>query len=276
MLSRSRPSVDLKPLVTTAAQDLVRGAGKWELWGRLGWLDVKRRYRRTVIGPFWSSVSLAIYVGALGAVGAGLWHQRLGDYLPFLVTSLIVWMLVSSLITEGCQMLISGASLFRHTAFDYSILAYALVWRNLIVFLHHLVVYAAVAVLLAPHLLGPMVLLAVPGLLAVLVNGVWAVLLFGMLCLRFRDVQPLVGNVVQVAMFVTPIFWPPDSLEGTNRLIFVDLNPFHHVIDIVRAPLLGKIPSVESYAAVALITLAGWSLTYLFFHRFRRRIAYWS
>jgi ABC-type polysaccharide/polyol phosphate export permease len=97
-----------------------------------------------------------------------------------------------------------------------------------------------------------------------------------MLCLRFRDVQPLVGNVVQVAMFVTPILWPPDSLEGSNRLIFVDLNPFHHVIEIVRTPLLGKIPSVESYGAVALITLAGWLLTYLFFHRFRHRIAYWS
>jgi ABC-type polysaccharide/polyol phosphate export permease len=276
MLTHSRPTVGVKPLMTTAAQDLVRGAGKWELWGRLGWLDVKRRYRRTVIGPFWSSVSLAIYVGAVGAVGAGLWHQRLDEYLPYLVTGLIVWMLVSSLITEGCLMLISSAGLFRHAAFNYSTLAYALVWRSLIVFLHHFVVYAAVVILLAPQVLGPMVLLAVPGLLVVLVNGVWVVLLFGMLCLRFRDVQPLVGNVVQVAMFASPILWPPDKLEGTNRLIFVDFNPFYHMIEIVRAPLLGNIPTVESYAAVSLITVAGWSLTYLFFRHFRCRIAYWS
>jgi lipopolysaccharide transport system permease protein len=91
-----------------------------------------------------------------------------------------------------------------------------------------------------------------------------------MLCLRFRDVQPLVGNVVQVAMFVTPILWPPDSLEGSNRLIFVDLNP---------------IPARHRYRTDAAARqdpqcrkLCGrrWLLTYLFFHRFRHRIAYWS
>ncbi len=274
MLSRTESAPRL--FVIPAGQDLLRGLMQWQLWGRLGWLDVKRRYRRTVIGPFWSSISLAIYVGALGAVGAGLWHQNLHVYLPFLTGGLIAWMLISTMVNEGCLLLISSAHLFRQIRFDYSILAYALIWRNFIVFLHHIVIFVIILLALAPDDLGLATLLVIPGILLVLLNGAWAALLSGVLCLRFRDVQPLIGNIVNVAMFVTPIFWPPNSLTGEEHLIFVDLNPFHHLVDVIRGPLLGEIPAAESYVWVVLIALAGWALTYLMFRRFRCRIPYWS
>jgi ABC-type polysaccharide/polyol phosphate export permease len=276
MLTRTQSDSLPKPLGITVEEDLFRGLMRWQLWGRLGWLDVKRRYRRTVIGPFWSSITLAIYVCALGAVGSGLWNQNLHHYLPFLVAGLITWMLISTVINEGCTLLIGSAPLFRQIGFDYSILAYALIWRNFIVFLHHFVVYSAIVLLLAPNVLGLTTLLAIPGVLLVLLNGLWVALLSGLLCLRFRDVQPLIANIVSVAMFITPIFWPPDSLEGTKHFIFVDLNPFFHVVDVVRMPLLGQIPAAESYLWVILIALTGWTATYLFFRRFRCRIAYWS
>jgi ABC-type polysaccharide/polyol phosphate export permease len=246
------------------------------LWGRLGWLDVKRRYRRTVIGPFWSSISLAIYVFAVGMVGAGLWHQNLHEYLPFLVAGLITWTLVSTVINEGCLLFISSTHLFRQIGFDYSILGYSLVWRNLIVFLHHLVVYVVILVIFAPGSVDFSTVLAIPGMALVLMNALWVVLLVGVLCLRFRDIQPLVGNIVSVSMFITPIFWPPENLRGTEHLIFVDLNPFYHVISVVRAPLLGQVPSAANYAWVLGMTAGGWALTYLFLRRFRSRIAYWS
>src|ERR1700692_2985102 len=56
----SQPSVGLRSLGLTAAEDLIGGLSKAYLWGRLGWLDVKRRYRRALLGPFWTSISLAI------------------------------------------------------------------------------------------------------------------------------------------------------------------------------------------------------------------------
>jgi homopolymeric O-antigen transport system permease protein len=56
----------------------------------------------------------------------------------------------------------------------------------------------------------------------------------------------------------------------------VEMNPLYHMINVVRAPLLGTLPELTSYVVVALITLAGWILTYRVFRQFRRRIAYWS
>jgi ABC-type polysaccharide/polyol phosphate export permease len=266
----------LRSLALTAGQDIIGGLWKTELWGRLGWLDVKRRYRRTMLGPFWTSISLSMYVMGVGLVGAGLWHQNISDYLPFLVSGMVAWLLVSTIITEACTLLVSGHALFRNVTFEYSILAYALVWRNLITFLHNLVVWLLIVGVLRPEALGFTVFLALPGVLLIALNGVWISLLCGMFCLRFRDVTPLVSSIIQISMLITPIFWPPESLQGSRRLIFVGLNPLHHMVDIVRSPLLGKVPAATSYLIVVLITVGGWYLTYVVLRRFRRRIAYWS
>ena len=270
------PYTGLRALTSTAWEDLAGGLSKTELWGRMGWLDVKRRYRRTLLGPFWTSMSLAVYVLSVGLVGAGLWHQNIHEYLPFLVSGMIVWMLVSTIISESCSLLISGQGLFRNIRFEFSIFAYALVWRNVLVFLHNLIVYVLIAIPLKPELIGWTVLLAIPGILLVLINGVWLALLIGMLCLRFRDVQPLVSTALQISMLITPLFWPPESLSGSGRIIFVELNPIYHLIEVVRAPLLGNIPGMTSYVAAVVIATGGWLLAYFVFERFRSRITYWS
>jgi ABC-type polysaccharide/polyol phosphate export permease len=262
-------------LATPAWVDLYRGAKAVPLWGRLGWLEVKRRYRRTVLGPIWSTLSLAIFVLAIGAMGAGLWNQETGSYLTFLSSGMVVWIMLSTMITEGCGLFINETQNIRQLRFDYSLLAFSCVWRNLIVFAHNVWVYIILAVIFSRLPMTPAVLLVIPGILLMVLNGLWISICFGLLCSRFRDIQQLVTSLVQIAMFITPIFWPPDNLQGIRRLIFVDLHPLYHVIEVVRAPLLGKVPLMESYVATVLIIIVGWITTYFLYNRFSRRIAYW-
>lgn len=266
----------LTRLTTSAGQDLVRGLRRWDLWTRLGWLEIKRRYHRTAIGPFWSAVSLGIFVAVFSAVGSALWGQKLGDYVPFLATGMVVWIMISNLVSEAGTLFVAGAGIFRQTRFDYSILVYALVWRNFIVFLHNLLVYVFAIVIFAPHLISPVIVLAFVGLALLLVNLCWLGLLLASFCLRFRDMQQLITSLIQICMFVTPIFWPPDSLHGYHRLLFVELNPLYHMIDIVRSPLIGEVPEMRSYGVAILVAIIGWFITYLAFSRFRRRLPYWS
>src|SRR5262245_4182478 len=152
------------PLTKSAAQDLLDGLVRKHLWLRLGWLEVKRRYRRTIIGPFWTSISLAIFVITLGTVGAGLWKESIRTYLPYLTSGMLVWMMVSATLTEACTLFISASTLLRNIRFDYSLLVYSLIWRNFIVFLHHLAVYVVLVLLLAPGLINLNILLTVPGI----------------------------------------------------------------------------------------------------------------
>jgi ABC-type polysaccharide/polyol phosphate export permease len=265
------------PLHKSAGRDLIDGALRAKLWARLGWLEVKRRYRRTVIGPFWSVVSLATLVVTMGAVGAGLWRLDLYTHLPYLTAGILGWTMISTSLGEACSVFIANASLFRNSRCDFSLLAYSLVWRNLLVFLHHLVVYAIIVLAFAPHyLLSPATLLLLPGLALLALNGVWATLLLGMACLRFRDIQQVVLSVLQICFFITPILWPADLLVGNGRLAFVDLNPIHHCVEMVRAPLLGTAAAAESYLVVAGLAVVGWLVTYWLFGRFRARLPYWT
>jgi len=57
--------------------------------------------------------------------------------------------------------------------------------------------------------------------------------------------------------------------------LWVDANPFYHLVDIVRAPLLGKAPSLLTVVSVLAMAIVGWYLTYLLYVRFRRRVPYW-
>jgi ABC-type polysaccharide/polyol phosphate export permease len=270
------PIAGLTPTSVTAAQDLLNGLKQWRLWGRLGWIDVRRRYSRTTIGPFWSAISLAMMVLALGSVGTGLWSKRASEYLPFLAAGMVVWVTVSNITNEACSLFIASTGLFRQLRFNYSVMAYALAWRNLITFGHNLSVFVLMSIVFGGPLLTPATPLALIGLVFLMVNSVWIAIVLGMFCLRFRDVQQLIGSLLQISMFVTPIFWPPDDLRGPAHTIFVDLNPLYHFIVLVRSPLLGQVPSAESYIAVILMTIAGSWAGYRMFSYFRKRIAYWG
>jgi ABC-type polysaccharide/polyol phosphate export permease len=264
------------PLKRSAIGDLIDGALRVEVWTRLGWLEIKRRYRRTVLGPFWSVISLAVLVVAIGTVGTSLWNQDPFTYLPYLTAGLLVWTMIATSLSEGCGVFIAGTNLFRNSSCDFSVLIYALLWRNLIVFVHHLAIYVLAVLAFATHLLTPATLLLVPGLALLVVNGIWVTLLLGLACLRYRDIQQLVASVTQIAMIVTPIFWPIDQLAGTARLFFVHLNPIYHCIEVARAPLLGSAPTLGNYVVVVALAVVGCSVTYWAFERFRERIPYWS
>ncbi len=267
---------ELEPLAITARQDCLAGLRRWDVFARLGWFEVKRRYRRTIIGPLWGTLNLAVFILALGSVGGGLLGKNMSEYLPFLATGMIMWVFISTIISESCSLFVASQNLFRQMQFSYSTLAYALVWRNFIVFLHNIAVYFILIILLAPHLLTPWTLLAIPGIMLIILNGVWISLLLGMICLRFRDLQQLVATFIQIGMFITPVFWPPESLNGIRRMIFVDLNPLYSLMEVVRSPLLG-VPATESlYIAAVIVTVVGWTITFLFFGQFRKRIAYWA
>jgi ABC-type polysaccharide/polyol phosphate export permease len=95
-----------------------------------------------------------------------------------------------------------------------------------------------------------------------------------MVSARYRDIPPLIANVLQVLLFVTPIFWSPSQLGEQGRL-FVIFNYVYHLVDVLRSPLLGRVPLGLSYLVVLAGGILGWAFTFAVYARFRRRIAFW-
>jgi len=138
--------------------------------------------------------------------------------------------------------------------------------------MHTVWVFVAVALVFSVEV-GWSWLLAVPAIALILLNGLWVALLLGLLSARFRDIPMIVGSVVQVLFFMTPIFWQVDMLPG--RTMCLDGNPFYHFVTIVRSPLLGQVPAFEHWIVILAVTSVGWILTLLAYTACRWRIAYW-
>ena len=257
---------------TLALHDLFQGARSRHLWGMLGWQDIRRRYRRSVLGPFWLTISMGVLVAALGTLYGMLLRVEIEHYAPFLALGFIVWTLISGVIIDGCNAFISAEGIIKQVGLPLSVHVYRLLWRNLLILCHNAVVFVIVASIFGvwPGWAG---LLAVPGLALLCLNGIWAGLLLGIISARFRDVPPIVASVVRILFFVTPIIWMPELMPG--RAFVLDFNPFYHLVEVVRAPLLGQVPGLVSWVVVSCITLGGWIVAFEFFRRYRSRIAYW-
>ncbi len=263
----------MKPDYASAWHDLYSGFTKWHIWTRLGWQEVKRRYRRTVLGPFWATMSIGMFIGGMAFIWAPLFRTSVTDYLPFLAAGLVAWTYTTSLITEGCTTYTASEGLIKQLSFPFSILNYMVVWRNIIVFFHNLVIVALVNVVLPVDVTWA-TLLFIPGILIVALNGLWITILLGMLSARFRDIPPLIGNLVTIMMFVTPVFWRSEQL-GPNAQRYIDLNFMYHLIEVIRAPLLGHVPALLSYWVTLAGVPIGAVVTFAVYARFRSRIAYW-
>ena len=259
-----------------AILDVTRGARARHLWGLLGWQDIRRRYRRSVLGPFWLTISMGVLVAALGTLYGTLLKVEFAQYVPYLALGFIVWTLISGLITDGCIAFTGAESIIKQTNLPLSVHVYRMVWRNLLIFGHNAAIFVVVAAFFSiwPGWTG---LLALPGLVLLCLNGMWMGLFLGIVSARFRDVPPIVASVVRIAFFVTPIIWMPELMSRREAMLglVLDFNPFFHFLELVRAPLLGQAPELLSWLAVSGMTLGGWFATFTLFRRYRRRIAYW-
>ncbi len=255
-----------------ALADIASGAGAIHLWGKLGWLDIAQRYRRSAIGPFWLTISMGVMIVSMGALFAGLFKTDIHDYLPFIAISFILWGFIASAVTEGCTAFIAADALIKQSNLPLSLHVFRGVWRNLIILAHNSVIFALLAVYfrMTPSWTW---LLAPVGAAFIAVNAVWAGLLLGALSARFRDVPQIAASIMQVFFFLTPIIWQPALVP--DRTYILDYNPFYHFLEIVRTPLLGQMPALASWAAVLAMTFSGGAASIAFFALTRRRIAYW-
>jgi len=263
-----------------AVDDLANGWRQRQLWGHLGWQDIRQRYRRSVLGPIWISITMAVTAVALGILYAGLFGNELSVQLPYVLVGFIIWGFISGCIGEGAEVFIANEGLITHLPAPLSVHVYRLVWRQVLFFLHNLVVYAVMLVVFPQHFTWPD-LSVFPAFALLVANGAWAALLLGIATTRFRDLTPITQSIVALAFYMTPIVWTYDTLKASanpairERAALIEINPFFHFLEILRRPMLGQPQLWHSWIVVLVFTVVGWALTLIAMRRYRARIAYW-
>jgi len=257
-----------------AVADITAACKRHQLVAMLGWQDVRQRYRRSALGPFWLTISMGIMIGTIGVVFGQIFESPMTEFLPFLAAGMILWTFVSSILTEGCTGFISAEGIIKQLPLPLFVHILRMVWRNVLILGHNIVILPIVFLVMgkAPALTA---FLSLPGFVLVVINLTWAALILAVLCARYRDLPQIVNSALQVAFYLTPILWMPKLLPKRAGLYLLDLNPFYHLFEIFRAPLLGEIPTVSNWVISILLAVVGWAAALAFYGMFKRRVAYW-
>lgn len=264
-------SVSLTQNIKLALVDLLQGILQIGLGWKLGWLDVKLRYRGSILGPLWITIIMGVKITTIGILYAFLLHLDLKHYYTYVAISVVLWTYMSGMINDSCTIFTNASPLILSQRIPFSIYVWRTVFCNILILLHNLLVIVVVFTVfkIVPYTLY----LLLPSALLWIMDSLAIGILFGILGTRFKDIPPIVSAFTQAFFFITPIIWKASSLNFNKDYIL--LNPFYPLFEIVRAPILGESLTPSIWGAAIGYSLILWIIALFIFSKTRFRIPYW-
>lgn len=246
---------------------------RWRVSHLMGSNQLRSRYLRSRIGQFWVTITTLITIIALGIVWAYLWRSPVAEFLPYVGTSQIVWVLVAVTVNECTGTIQANSNYFLNDRMSFTGVLLSVIWRNFLIFSHN------IAAILAIYLwfrwsVDWTLLLAIPGLILCLLFLVLVTHVVSFVCTRFRDMVQITNNIMQIAFFLTPIMWQPEYLPEEYRWVIL-LNPFSSYLAIVRDPILGRPIMIENWLIAVGCILFLAIITPYIVGKWRNRVIYW-
>lgn len=195
--------------------------------------DLKARYRGSVLGFFWSFFNplmlLLIYTFVFTKVLVGIHPAEMEPYALFMFCGILPWTWFSSSLLESSNTLIAGGNLIKKVLFPAEVLPIVTVLANMVHFFLGLPILAAF-VLYYQRPVDPLELLWFPVIVLVqLVLTTGLALFLSALTVHFRDVKDLLGNLLTLWFFSTPIIYPMLTAPEDLRW-WLNLNPMTHLM----------------------------------------------
>jgi len=237
--------------------------------------EIKIRYARTSLGPWWQTINMLVLSLVLSFVFTKVFNAPSEEYVPFLIIGLIFWNFLQGILVESSVCLVHSRNLILNSTNPIWIYPFKLVFRVLIQFLHHallipIVVYyfkidfnlISIVSFLTGMFVSIFIMLQMASILSILGS-------------RFHDLEQVVTNIVQVLFYATPIIWMPSLVLG--REFYMEYNPFYHVINIIRIPVIDGDMQIWQSSLVVSIALLGCLilLNYYIYRRFSKMVSYW-
>ena len=253
-------------------EELKEGFTSHERWLYMAVQDIRLRYRRSMIGPWWVTISTGVMVMMLGFLWSHIFGSDLENYLPFFAVGFVLWGWMSGQVSDAAGGYFQFGGVIKQMRLPFPIFTLRLNVRQLIILAHNTIIIALVLLLIGKGL-SWMNLVAIPSLILIQLNLTLLSIVVTIFCTRYQDMTQVVNVGTQIIFFFTPILWQVETLKNLTYL--AEMNPIYHWIETIRAPLLGHLPSLSNYlwSLASLVVLFILATYYL--GRYRSRIAYW-
>ena len=260
---------------STLFKDLWHSIRYREYWLYSTWLKMGLQYRKTTLGPIWLMVSPAMFIIMLGYLFAQVGGRSLAVFVPHLAVGYITWTLVSGIVTNGTTLFHRRRSELLQGDIRLTDLVLSNFFSTFLQFLHQIPVIIAVMIWFKIMPTASGVLMSLFGLCLIVINGIWMIIIAGIIGTHYRDLAEIISAFMRLAFFITPIIWMDDGGAGGLLGAYLIFNPFFHFLDIVRAPLLGDTIMVATWIFVALSTCIGGIFAAALYRFQARSIAMW-
>jgi lipopolysaccharide transport system permease protein len=259
-------------IVSNALQDWWDGTSKIGTWWTLAWYDILLRYRRSMLGPLWLTISMGALLLGMGPLYAMLFNTDIKSFFPHLALGVIFWTFISGTINDSCTVFTAVSGYLKHSEGPISLFAWRSLAKQVIQFAHQILLFVPIAWWFDVPL-RPATLLVVPGFALLILNLHAIEISLGIVGARFRDVGQIVTSITTFLMFLTPVIWLPDSLP--QRAKFILNNPFAQMLALVREPLLGKVCPLSVWTGMLAWTAVNVLIAAWIFSWKRRQVVYW-
>jgi ABC-type polysaccharide/polyol phosphate export permease len=256
-----------------AIKDVVLGTILWRPWYVLGLSEIRQRYRRSTIGPFWVTLSVGIQAAVMGLLLSYLFKTETNRFLPFVCISLVTWTFLSSALSEGATGFISMSGPILQVSRPLWTYIMLLLWRNALIYVHMVPVFFIPAFIFGIYPTFGYLLIPL-GLALLIINAGWMALVVAIISARYRDVPLIVQSALNVLVWLTPVYYHPDQVGAKTKLI-LQLNPLTSIMEVARGPFLNQMPPISTWMTAAGVAIAGWLITLALYARTRHRIAFW-
>ena len=241
---------------------------------QLGLNDFKLANRRSRLGQLWSTIGVAIRIVAIGFVFGLFLTQDRGQYFHHVATGILAWTFISTALTTGSTAYLDGRNYVHGMATPKFGFPIRTTVREALLILQNLMLIPLIY-LLAPRELSWSMLLFPFGFALAALATLGMAAMVALAVARFPDFAPLFSSAVGVLFFVTPIIWEPAALDGQLAHFLLGLNPFYHLLQVMRLPLMGVLPTDINWALSALSAVAFPLISIWLVSRFRNRIGFW-
>jgi len=240
----------------------------------LGWQDVRDTYQRSTLGPLWITLGLGVQVASIGLIFGFLFEADSSRFFPFLAVSLVLWNFLVTTTNDSTEAYLKSQQIIKQIRVPGFFPVLRVLSKNVIIFAHNLVIVVAIGVIfeISPNW---SLLLFIPGFVVVCGIVFSVSMVLAILSARFRDVPPIISSVLMVSFYLTPIIWMPETLPETIQDIVLTYNPFYHLMELMRGPILGDSPSLSSWL-ISLFILGASALAASWATRkFFWKVVYW-
>lgn len=253
-------------------------AAVWQyrfFWLALVGMDLRTRYRRSVLGIGWSLLHPICMTFVLCMVFQHIFGQNnIRRYGPELMAGLAFWNYFLAVTLHSCQCFYHGEAYIRQCPTPLAIYPLRTALGGAVHFVMALGVVIAAAWLFN-GVGNPLPLLSLlPTLLLLIVFGWSLALLMGFAHVFFNDTQHIVEVACQILFYATPIIYTQTVTAPRMRWMMAS-NPLATFLQLIREPILdGKFPAAATYATAAAITLGVFALAALTLHRLQDRLIF--